>query len=509
MDHLIIKSFIPEIFLSFSILFQLIFNIRLVNKVKEINFTIITKEIYIQTVFILLSLAILYQKVKITGYVTNYLFSNDKSILLFKFIFILISIALLIIIKRVVELQKVNFIEYYSIFLLSVLSLLCMFSCEHLMTFYLIMEMQAICFYILASINRGSVFSAEAGLKYFISGSFISGFYLFACSIIYGCLGTLALKDISALITVTFSGGYNVLNIILIVCFAIIVFTLLFKLACAPFHFWAPDVYDGAPLSSTIIFSVLPKCAIFYFFIKISIAFGVYFKLLGPVLQFFGVLSILIGTVGAYGQKELKRLIIYSSISQTGFLIIFLSLMLDSLESLTFLFFYMFIYLLTSMAMWSYVAILSTSADFSKEIVVSELKTVYITDLVRLCQINFTWSLPILICFFSIAGIPPLVGFLPKMLSLYVMIQGNMVLGSILVIIISAVSVYYYIKLIKMIYFEYVEISKNSLIVLQNGKVGLEYFFIALISFILIFLFFFPDLLLLISQYLVYNMFLL
>ena len=120
----------------------------------------------------------------------------------------------------------------------------------------------------LATFKKNSAFSTEAGLKYFILGSFISGFFLFGASLIYGCLGTLSLTNLSLLLAFPFSTFNSDLRAIVLVGIIFVTATLLFKIACAPFHFWAPDVYEGAPLSSTVIFSIVPKLSLFYFFTK-------------------------------------------------------------------------------------------------------------------------------------------------------------------------------------------------------------------------------------------------
>lgn len=128
--------------------------------------------------------------------------------------------------------------------------------------------MQALAFYVLASYKRDSAFSTEAGLKYFISGSFISGIFLLGCLLVYGSMGTLNFNDISLLLAFKLDCSLVYLNYILILGILLVVFTLLFKISAAPFHFWSPDVYDGSPLATTVAFSILPKIIIFTFLIR-------------------------------------------------------------------------------------------------------------------------------------------------------------------------------------------------------------------------------------------------
>lgn len=236
MDSIVLKSFIPETFLSVSILFQLLFNIRVVNNLKY-NFPIIDKEIVTQTFFILGCILLLLINLKIEGFFSNFLFVNDEASRCAKIVIILISMLILGIILEAFILQNINFFEYFTIFLLSLLSLLLLLSCSDLISFYLTIEMQSLCFYILSSFKRDSSFSTEAGLKYFISGAFISGIFLFGCTLIYGSLGTLNLNNINMLLIYPFSTFDSEFSYTLQIGVICVTSTLLFKIACAPFHF--------------------------------------------------------------------------------------------------------------------------------------------------------------------------------------------------------------------------------------------------------------------------------
>jgi proton-translocating NADH-quinone oxidoreductase chain N len=257
----------PESFLSIAILFQLVFNIKVINNLKY-NFPLIDKEVFYQTLFVLLSLIFIYSNLKIEGFFSNFLFVNDESTRVIKILILMICVLTLGIVLQSFTIQSLNFYEFFIIFLLSLLSLLLMVSSSDLISFYLVIEMQSLCFYILSSFKRDSSFSTEAGLKYFISGAFISGFFLFGCSLIYGCLGTLNFNSLSLLLSFPFNEFDGALEYFLIGGVLCVTATLLFKIACAPFHFWSPDVYEGSPLSSTIIFSIVPKISLFFFFIK-------------------------------------------------------------------------------------------------------------------------------------------------------------------------------------------------------------------------------------------------
>lgn len=501
MDALVLKSFIPETFFSISILFQLIYNVRLVNNFKN-NFPIIGKEVFIQTLFILLSLFWLYENVLINGYLATFSLVNDNGSILVKILTVGLTALTLIVVKESFKIQKLNFFEFYSLLLLSVLSLLIMISASDLIIFYLAMEMQALCFYVLASFNRDSVFSSESGLKYFVSGSFISGFFLLGVSFIYGATGTINFNAINLLTSFDFTTYSNELRLIFLTGVILVTCTLLFKLACAPFHFWSPDVYDGAPLSSTLIFSVVPKFALFYFFIKWINCINVFFEDISMMLLIAGILSTIVGTFFGLTQKRLKRLIIYSSIAQTGFLVA--SLSLGNLEGITSVYFFLIIYLLTSILMWGHVI---TFYGFYSKVAVFDsvpISSLFISSLSNLSRSSALWCFSFVVVFFSIAGIPPLTGFLSKMLVLFELVTYDNILAAIILLVVSAVSVYYYIRFVKTIYFEprKTDLSKDGFkFVLTSNEIAGIYPLFAVLLFALLVLFYFPTYVLLLSQY--------
>lgn len=501
MYNTILKSFLPEIFLSFSILFQLVFNIRLIKK-SSLNYPIISHEAYIQTLFILVCLAFLYNGTKVTGYLPQLTFINDESILLVKLILVLIAILLTIIIKTAIKFEKTNFTEYYSIYLLGIFSLLIMLSCQSLISFYLAMEMQALCFYILATINRNSFFSVDAGMKYFLSGSFISGFYLLGASIIYGLLGTLELNVICSLLSWDLVHQGSFIHIGLIIAFILILSTLLFKLACAPFHNWAPDVYEGAPLSSSAIFSILPKISIFYFLIKFLLTSNIYFDYISSILLVFGVLSAFVGTFHAFKQTRVKRLIIYSSIAQTGFLVSALSV--QSLESFASIYFFLIIYLISSLLIWGYLINLNNANMFVAKFSGQLSKPLYISDFSNMFNTNAFLAVSFLLVLFSVAGIPPFVGFLSKMQVILVLVSNSNIFSPTALIIISAFSVYYYIRLIKVAFFESKDFDRiiSAQVVFQDDKQEFRNVIFSLLLLALSFLFLFPSQILSFCRYL-------
>jgi len=507
MDSVILKSFLPEIFLSLAILSQLIYNARVINNL-HFNFPVVDKEAFWQTFFILFCLTALLLNLRIEGFFTTFLFLNDEGGRVVKIMLVLSSMLALFVIYRSFSIQKLNFFEYFSIFLLSLFSLLLLISCSDLISTYLVIEMQALCFYILASFRRNSAFSTEAGLKYFISGSFISGIFLFGCSLIYGGLGTLNFNNLSLLLASPFSEEFLYIKMLVLIGILLVTITFLFKVAAAPFHFWSPDVYEGSPLSTTVIFSIVPKLVIFNFFIKWLSVISSMFVDVKNVLVLVGIVSVFFGTFFALKQKRVKRLVIFSSIAQVGFIVAALST--NSVEGLSSVYFFLIIYIITSVLVWNH---LSLFYSFQKENAVfnkTSATPLFLSSFSNFFKVNSLWAFSFILMFFSIAGIPPLSGFLAKVFVLVGLIDSNEIIGSIFLIMISAISVFYYLRVIKVIYFESKNLKLNAYqfkTVYSTGLFSFDCMIIASLLFVLLILFFYPSPLLLICQYLVINSF--
>ena len=506
MDIIVLKSFIPETFLSVSILFQLLFNVKVVNNLKY-NFPIIDREVVTQTLFILGCILLLFINLKIEGFFSNFLFVNDESTRCAKIIIILISMIVLVLILEAFIVQNINFFEYFTVFLLALLSLLLLLSCSDLISFYLTIEMQSLCFYVLSSFKRDSSFSTEAGLKYFISGAFISGIFLFGCTLIYGSLGTLNLNNINMLLLFPFSSFDVEFNYILQIGVICVTSTLLFKIACAPFHFWSPDVYDGSPLCSTIVFSILPKFSLFFFFFKWILSLNCFFENIQQILILLGVFSTFVGTFYALSQKRLKKLIIYSSIAQIGFLVSALSI--NSLGGYTAVIFFLTIYLMTSILIWGF---FSTFYMFQNNVYLFYKKSsssLFISSLTNFFKINSLWAVSFVIIFFSLGGIPPLTGFLSKALVLLELVNSQNSLYAALLILISSISAFYYIRVIKIMFFEPKNLDEKYekfQIIFFNSRLDNLYILFSLLLLLLIILFFYPTSLILLCQYIVLNL---
>ena len=449
---------LPEIFLATSILVQLLFNLNIRN-IDISKHYYLNQSVFIQTFFILVFTLILLFNCDYNATYNNFLLINTNGTNLLKKLIIFFSILALVPIANGFNLQKLSFFEYYTIYLFSILSSLLLISAGDFLSVYLLLEMQSLCFYILAIFRKNSIFSVEAGLKYFIFGSLISCVFLYALSLLYGCLGTLNFHDINLLLfSFPFPEEFAGINNMVVFSLALISIVLLFKIGVVPFHFWVADVYEGSPISSTIIFSFLPKIILFDLFIKISLIFGDAFKELSFLFLFVGLISILVGSLFALNQVRLKRFLIYSSISQMGFPILILST--NNINFYDSIYFFLILYTISSILIWSSYIILYQFSGKGSLIKDEHMidTPLYLTDLSTILQYDAAWTFFYALVFFSVSGLPPLSGFLSKFLICYYLIVGDYFVVTIFLIIFSAISTFYYIRIIKIIFFE----SKDS-----------------------------------------------
>jgi len=471
------------------------------------GFPILTREIFLQTWFVLVCLLILFVNLKCEAYFLNFLFINDQSSIFVKSFTVLISLCILHIIIKNFSLQKLNFFEYFLLYLLSLLALLLLISATDMLSAYLVIEMQALSFYVLTSFNRDSAFSTEAGLKYFISGSFISGVFLAGCSFIYGLLGTLNFNHLNLLFCMNFDES-SYFYTFLFIGNSLILITLLFKLALAPFHFWAPDVYEGAPLASTVIFSILPKTALVYFFIKWLLILGTSFSSIFILLEISAILSLVFGIGFALQQKRLKRLMVYSSVGQLGFVVA--ALAIPTLNTLISVLFFLVIYLLSALIFWLN---LSTFYGFQKAIRIfytEKLSTLFLTSFSNLFKVNKVWSFSFLILFFSIAGLPPFAGFFAKIFIIFSLIDANHFALGLLVLLISLISAFYYLRFLKVIFFEpqaFILKNSTSQVVFSDVYFYFNCFLNSLLLFFVIYLFLNPTFVLLVCHQIIVGLY--
>lgn len=487
--------YFPESFLILSTLFLLLFNSILITSIK-FKFPILNFEIFFQLCTILILTFFLLNNISFININYNIFFFNNYNTQNLKILILIIYFNFFFLIWKSFMFQKLNFFEYFIISLLIVLSLFFLINSSNIISIYLCLEIQALGFYILSSFYRNSLFSSEAGLKYFISSSLISGIFLFGSVLLYGSLGTLNLLHITFFTTYFFTNFTNYYLLIFFLGAFLILNTLLFKLVIAPFHFWFPQIYDGAPLSTTIFLSSIPKIALInlflYFWSTIYMTcffFNTFFFIIGLYSTFFGIFKML-------KQKRLKKLYIYSSISNFGLL---LCLLIDTnLDSIFFIYFFLIIYLITLFLLWFILIIFYSNKILNNKYTNQKTFSIFLINFNSIFIQNKLFAISICFIFFSLAALPPFCGFFSKFFIFFILLKNYKYEFSIFLIYLGIFGSYYYIKFLKIICFEPILLIKQQQIfnLFNIPFLNLDSFLYSLYLFFLIFLFFFPQFLL-------------
>ena len=316
-----------------------------------------------------------------------------------------------------------------------------MISAYSLLMLYLGIELLSLALYALIGFNKHSGLSSEAAIKYYVLGAMSSGILLFGISLIYGFTGSINYFEIADQIRNINSNSVQFLGIIFGIIF--ITASLCFKFGAAPFHIWVPDIYQGSLISTTILLSTLPKIAVFIVFLKLYfIPFMALEYVWSDILIFIGIASIIIGSIFALTQENIKRLLAYSAISNIGFII--LAMALVSYDGLHASLYYTIVYSFTALASFGVITHITSNSHGIEDI----------SDLAGLSKTHPYFAILILITMLSSAGVPPLIGFHAKLMVIQALINNSYILLSIIVVLMTVVSAYYYLRVIKTVYFE-------------------------------------------------------
>lgn len=460
----ILNTFVSEIFLTLSFVFLLIWGLVYQNK-KDLGYLGLSTNIkWITVSILLLSLYTIhfsnfsnYTWLPMNGLLTLDAFGFNARVITVVtcLIFFLISSAF-------IKENPFGVNELCCLVLLSLISLIILISVNDFLCLFMCIELQGLSFYVLACFRKNSDFSIEAGVKYFITGAIASCLMLFGISLIYGILGTLnflELKQIVLSLSPNETSGINLTNSVtffgLNLGILFLMSALLFKLGAAPLHFWLPDVYEGSPTHVTAFFALVPKMAVLV--IVVRLLFDIFEPLEDvwqPILLQTSFFSVITGTIGAIYQRRIKRLLAYSTIGHNGFLILALSSV--STEGLNALMFYITTYILTSSCVFLFVLNVR-ERGFSVE-----NPTFYETC--GVIKTNPLLGLSLALPLFSLAGIPPLVGFIAKYKMFVVAIQAGYIMAPTVLVVISVAACYYYIRIIKVNFFEGSYLVWNSTI---------------------------------------------
>ena len=390
------------------------------------------------------------------------------------FMILLLTMVVLISIRYSFTLEKYSS-EFFALLMIASVGGLLMISANDLLIFYLGLELQALSLYLLAAFNIKSPRSSEAGIKYFILGSLASGILLYGISMVYGYCGSTNFTQINEFVAKL---KPEEVPLGLIFGLVMVITAMFFKISAAPFHFWAPDVYQGSPTIVMGFFGTVVKFSTMMALIILSL--NTPWQVVAKIMLLVAMVSIAVGSIGAVAQHNLKRLLAFSSISHVGFILLAL-IGLDK-QIVDNAIFYLFVYSIVSIGVFSFLTIMRTPKEHEND--ATDDKTFAISSLAGLSQNHPIMAFCITILMLSSAGIPPLAGFFAKFYVLKTAIMVGMLPYAVIAIILSVISAFYYLRIIKIMYFD--EPSPNLLLE-DYGNARLVTIICALINIFLIF----------------------
>lgn len=396
---------------------------------------------------------------------TDGLLLTNSWIVISKMIIVVSSISLLLMYRPMYQRGEES--SWVILVLIVGLSSLLLVSSASWLSIYLAMELQTLTLFILVAIKRKSAYSTEAGLKYFVLGAVSSGLFLFGCALLYGVTGEISVQGINS---VLMGDAGKIL----------ITVSLLFKLSGAPFHMWAPDVYEGAPTITTALLATIPKVAVFSILVQIGAV--------SNVVLVCALLSIVYGSIGALNQTKIKRLLAYSGIGHIGFMLF--GVAIGTFESIQGSLIYMIVYVIMSVCSFSIIL----SLNLTKNLLI---------EVSGLSRDNPVMALTLGLTILSIAGIPPLAGFLSKWFILLAGMSSGYYLISIMIVVSSVIAGVYYVRLVQIIYFpgeEYFMLILQKVLKKEKRINFSKSVLIGLTFFIILFLIISPNFLLQISH---------
>ncbi len=418
---------LPELFLSLSIMTLLIVGVFVKNSFKIINSLTILCLIF--------AVALVLNQPQETTKIFNNSYLIDKFSMFMKILILVFTLFILTISRDYVKKNDIDKMEYPIIIISSTLGMLLMVSSYDLIVFYLGLELQSLCLYILASFKREDEKSTEAGLKYFVLSALASGLLLYGCSLIYGFTGSTNFEVISN--NLDSSNKASIFGIVFIIV------GLAFKISAVPFHMWTPDVYEGSPTSVTSFFALIPKIAALAVFIRFMyVPFINVIDQWQTIIIFLSIASMILGAVAAIGQNNIKRLMAYSSIGHMGYALAGLATGSNSGVQGTII--YLTIYLVMNLGAFGCIFMMKRENIYYENI----------NDLSGLSKNHPMLALSFLIILFSLAGIPPLAGFFAKFYIFMAVIENKMYTLAIIGLVTTVISAFYYLRIIKIIYFD-------------------------------------------------------
>lgn len=328
--------------------------------------------------------------------------------------------------------------EFFSLILFATLGMMVMISASHFLTLYIGLELLSLSLYALVALRRDSLVATEAAMKFFVLGALASGFLLYGMSMVYGATGTLHVSQLAQVIQ---SGASS--KEVLVVGLVFIVAGIAFKLSAAPFHMWAPDVYQGSPTAITLFIGSAPKLAAFGFVMRLLIE-GMSEMVTDwqGMLVILAVLSMAVGNIAAIAQTNIKRMLAYSTISHMGFLLLgFISADANGYSSALF---YIIAYVLMTLGTFAMIMLLCRYGFEAENI----------DDFKGLNKRNSWYAFIALLLMLSLAGIPPMIGFYAKFAVLQAVVNAGYIWLAVMAVLFSLIGAFYYLRIIKLMYFD-------------------------------------------------------
>ena len=371
-------------------------------------------------------------------YAFSGMFVDDAFADVIKLMIYLGSSLLLVYTRQYISLRGMFRGEFYALTLFSIAGMMIMVSGQHFLTLYMGLELLSLCLYALVALDRDNPKATEAAMKYFVLGALASGMLLYGMSMMYGATGSLNLSEVaSALLNGSQDRPVLVLGLVFIVA------GLAFKLGAVPFQMWVPDVYEGSPTATTLLIGSVTKLAAFAFVIRL-LTQGLFVLAVDwqGMLVIMAVMSIIVGNITAIAQTNLKRMFAYSTISHVGFLMY--GLMSVSLNGYASAMLYILAYMLMTLAGFGMILLLSRKGFEADKL----------DDLKGLNQRSPWFAFMMLITMFSMAGVPPTIGFYAKFAVLQAALQAGLLWLVVFAVLMAVIGAFYYLRIVKLMYFD-------------------------------------------------------
>ena len=373
----------------------------------------------------------------------NNMFISDAFAVFCKVLVLLGSALTLVIARGFIERHGMARFEYPILVVFATLGMMLMISANDLISLYLGLEMQSLSLYVIAAFQRDDARSTEAGLKYFVLGALASGMLLYGSSLIYGFAGTTNFDQLGALFA-HHDGGSPGTGVIF--GFVFILAGLAFKVSAVPFHMWTPDVYEGAPTPVTAFFSVAPKIAALALLMRVMVGpFGDLLAQWQQIIIFISIASMVLGAFAAINQRNIKRLMAYSSIGHVGYALI--GIAVGNADGIRGVLIYLAIYLVMNVGTFACILCMRRGERMVENI----------DDLAGLSKSHPMLALAMAVFMFSMAGIPPLAGFFGKLYVFLAAIEAELYTLAIIGVLTSVVGAFYYLRIIRVMYFDDLE----------------------------------------------------